>query len=559
MKRFATLTEKSGVTLSCRVFLLLSQLILICFLWYQKTHHEREHLTALIAKREAEYQHVLSDETRLAHTIFAEVLNQPDIVRMVKEAAPLDDIGRKRNRDLLFARLSPAYERLRKDRVRQVHFHFADGTSFLRLHHPGEFGDPLFAARPSVRLANTQKSYVEGFEQGRDFHAFRHVFPLFFAGEHVGSVEIGIPFYLLRRELVELCPSTNWFILKKKVVEGIVFKENLNNYIPSEISADFLMEKEDFVNEGGAPGETPLDLEVIKTLNHALQEELAGQLANEKPFVVVARLADEIYVVTALPVMDVEQKVAGYILYYQQDLALSELLLGYYLTYGAITLLMLLLMGLYLWSTKKITGQNTFLQTIIESLPYPFYVIDAKDYSVKIANSLVAAHKTWRGATCYALTHKSMQPCDEQAHACPLKQVVQSKGEVVLEHSHYNLAGEERQVEVHGCPIFDEAGRVVQMIEYSIDITDRKLAEQERERLIADLQTALKDIKQLSGFIPICASCKNIRNDQGYWQHIEQYLKEHSEAQFSHGICPECAKKLYPDIDFHPQSQDAHQ
>jgi PAS domain-containing protein len=505
------------------LFLLLSQLILICFLWYQKTYHEQEHLAALIATREAEYHHVLSDESRLANTIFAEVINMPEIVQIVKDAALLDEKGRKRNRDLLFARLSPAYERLRKDRVRQVHFHFADGTSFLRLHHPKEFGDHLFAARPSVRLANTQKTYVEGFEQGRDFHAFRHVFPLFFAGEHVGSVEIGVPFYLLRRELVELHPSANWFLLKKEVVESIVFKENRMNYIPSEISADFLMEKDDVLKEGGAQGANHLDLSVIKKLNRGLQNELAGQLANDKPFVVVASGADGTYVVTALPVMDVEGKVAGDILYYQKDLALSELLLSYYVTYGAITLLMLLLMGLYLWSTKKIAGQNTFLQTIIESLPYPFYVVDAKDYSVRIANSLVAVDKKWQGLTCHALTHKSSQPCDEKAHACPLKQVMQTKGEVVLEHIHSNLAGEERQVEVHGCPIFDEAGNVVQMIEYAIDITTRKLAEQERERLIADLQTALRDIKQLSGFIPICASCKNIRNDQGYWQKIEQW------------------------------------
>jgi len=68
----------------------------------------------------------------------------------------------------------------------------------------------------------------------------------------------------------------------------------------------------------------------------------------------------------------------------------------------------------------------------------------------------------------------------------------------------------------------------------------------ERERLIAKLREALSKVKLLSGFLPICASCKKIRDDKGYWQQIEAYIRDHSEAEFSHGICPECAKQLYP-------------
>ena len=68
------------------------------------------------------------------------------------------------------------------------------------------------------------------------------------------------------------------------------------------------------------------------------------------------------------------------------------------------------------------------------------------------------------------------------------------------------------------------------------------------ERLIIDLQKALSEVKKLSGFLPICASCKKIRDDQGYWNQIEEYISDHSEAQFSHGICPDCARKLYPEL-----------
>ncbi|NUM80250.1 PAS domain S-box protein [bacterium] len=85
------------------------------------------------------------------------------------------------------------------------------------------------------------------------------------------------------------------------------------------------------------------------------------------------------------------------------------------------------------------------------------------------------------------------------------------------------------------------------IITFVRDITERRRNELERERLIADLKNALGKVKTLSGLLPICASCKKIRDDKGYWNQIEVYIEQHSEADFSHGICPDCAKRLYPE------------
>jgi PAS domain S-box-containing protein len=93
----------------------------------------------------------------------------------------------------------------------------------------------------------------------------------------------------------------------------------------------------------------------------------------------------------------------------------------------------------------------------------------------------------------------------------------------------------------------DSKGRVI-FQSVCRDITSRKQYEDERERLIVDLQEALAKVRTLSGMLPICASCKRIRNDEGYWQQIELYISEHSDTVFSHGVCPECAQKLYPDF-----------
>lgn len=75
------------------------------------------------------------------------------------------------------------------------------------------------------------------------------------------------------------------------------------------------------------------------------------------------------------------------------------------------------------------------------------------------------------------------------------------------------------------------------------NIAEQKRTQQERERLITELQDALANIKTLSGLLPICATCKKIRNDEGYWQQVEGYVAEHTEATFTHGICPDCAEK----------------
>ena len=84
-----------------------------------------------------------------------------------------------------------------------------------------------------------------------------------------------------------------------------------------------------------------------------------------------------------------------------------------------------------------------------------------------------------------------------------------------------------------------------------VDISLRKDAEREREKLIGELKDALSEVKQLSGLLPICSYCKKIRDDKGYWNQIEAYIAEYSEAEFSHGICKECAEKHFPGMNLY--------
>jgi len=83
------------------------------------------------------------------------------------------------------------------------------------------------------------------------------------------------------------------------------------------------------------------------------------------------------------------------------------------------------------------------------------------------------------------------------------------------------------------------------------EIRERRQAEEEKEKLIVELQKALDEVKTLGRLLPICAACKKIRDDKGYWNQLESYIQEHTGTAFSHGICPDCAKKLYPDLDLY--------
>jgi PAS domain S-box-containing protein len=123
--------------------------------------------------------------------------------------------------------------------------------------------------------------------------------------------------------------------------------------------------------------------------------------------------------------------------------------------------------------------------------------------------------------------------------------VIHSGEAVVAQRDQTFIAkdGTRRPIDGTCAPIRNEHGQVVGAILVLRDVSERKKHEAERERLILQLQEALASVKTLHGLLPICAWCKQIRNDDGYWQGVEDYIQAHSNAEFTHGICPECFAK----------------
>ncbi len=111
--------------------------------------------------------------------------------------------------------------------------------------------------------------------------------------------------------------------------------------------------------------------------------------------------------------------------------------------------------------------------------------------------------------------------------------------------------GEIRHCLVRGQAVRGENEKIERLQGIFLDITESKQLESKKDHLIDELKQALSKVKKLEGVLPICSHCKKIRDDMGDWQQIEEYIYERSDAQFSHGICPECAKKYYPDYDIY--------
>lgn len=149
---------------------------------------------------------------------------------------------------------------------------------------------------------------------------------------------------------------------------------------------------------------------------------------------------------------------------------------------------------------EELRRQKDFMDTVLRSLSHTLYVVDAENYNIVMANPAARAAGIVEGSACYAASHQLSRPCRGN-HPCPLEEVKKTGAAVRMEHIHTDKEGRACNVEVHGYPVFDDDGKVVMMIEYNIDITDRKEKEQELSRRKAEFEAIFRSILDAVVFV----------------------------------------------------------
>ncbi len=144
----------------------------------------------------------------------------------------------------------------------------------------------------------------------------------------------------------------------------------------------------------------------------------------------------------------------------------------------------------------EVQRQKDFLENVLESITQPFYIIDVNDYTIIMANSAAHFGQLTKKSKCYKLTHNVEKPCDTTLHPCPIEEIKRTKKPVIVEHEHLTERGGLSQVEIHGFPVFDNDGNIIQIIEYAIDITKRKQDEEKLKNNQEELEINSRNLEE---------------------------------------------------------------
>lgn len=191
------------------------------------------------------------------------------------------------------------------------------------------------------------------------------------------------------------------------------------------------------------------------------------------------------------------------------------------------------------------------LRRVLDTLPVGVWVTDSTG-NIFLANR--AGQELWGGARFVGVDHYGDYKAwwagtgkRIEAEESPLARAIKNRETSINELVEIETFDGHRKIILNSAaPVIGSRDALIGAIGVNQDITERKKLEDERERLIAELQETLKNVKTLEGLLPICAHCKKIRDDKGYWTQVEVYVRDHAAVEFSHGICPDCARRFFP-------------
>ena len=249
-----------------------------------------------------------------AQTVFETTINTPKIQAWMAKAAAGDHKQQEQVRQELYHELVGLYEILEKKDLRQLHFHLPQSVSFLRFHRFQLHGDSLKEVRPTIDAVNQMHREVSGFEEGKTYNGFRHVFPIFHDQKFVGSVELSYSFDAIRTITEKLYPAHYELILKKEIVHGTVSKEEQKNYLPFFLNQDYFVDNQLDHRIDPYYGE-----ELLAAIQDAIRPQAFELLPRNAPFALDTEIEGKRYLVLFNPIKSFTNEKVGYIITYVLD------------------------------------------------------------------------------------------------------------------------------------------------------------------------------------------------------------------------------------------------
>ena len=288
----------------------------------QKEYETNVYFNDKISQEEAQLRTLNAAFAMVAKSIYDNIINQENIVSIIKKAnSSYDEQEKTALREELYKELRPLYRNLKRQNISQLQFHLQGNISFLRFHYPEKFGDSLVGIRPSIDKVNRTQQAVYGFEGGRGFNGFRHVFPLISNKKLIGTVEISHSFNAIKEEAMRLFPAYYAFLLKKEVINAKVWEKEANNYLPTILSSRYLLDKQTIHTL------TPVNFsqDELRTIYENISAQAVKQLDKGQPFLLHTSVKDKDFTVSFTPVSNIENKQVAYYIAYQEDRILKNI------------------------------------------------------------------------------------------------------------------------------------------------------------------------------------------------------------------------------------------
>ncbi len=288
------------------------------YLIYDAYREDRQQMSDYLLSQQADiYEAALTTYRLNARGVFDNIVMQPEVLKILRQLPEADEPTFHRLHNELHALLKTRYDNMKRGLdIRQLHFHTTQSRSFLRMHRPEKYGDPLADVRYSLKLANTNKIYVEGFEEGRIYNGIRYVYPIIDNGNHLGSVEISISMNAVIKQLNHIFKNhTFYFMIDKNVVGQKVFSSEKSNYRLSKLDEGFLVDRE--VRTLFNPA---YEIYLERFRRH---KGLSEALAAGNSFVASERFHGQHVIAIFLPILNLKQEPVAYLVSFETNEAIS--------------------------------------------------------------------------------------------------------------------------------------------------------------------------------------------------------------------------------------------